>query len=42
MMVAPTIDALSAMVTVPLTVFPLPPTTELFAKTSCRAGTTAI
>ena len=40
--VAPTIGALSAMVTVPLTVFPLPPTTELFAKTSCKAGTTMI
>ena len=41
-MVAPTIGEPAAMITVPLTVFPLPPTTELFAKTSCKAGTTAI
>jgi hypothetical protein len=31
---APTIGALSAMVTVPFTVFPFPPTTELLAKAS--------
>ena len=37
---APTIDALSAIVTVPLTVFPFPPTTEVLAKASCRAGIT--
>ena len=37
-MVAPMIGAPSAMVTVPLTVFPLPPTTELLAKASCKAG----
>ena len=38
--VAPTIGALSAMVTVPLKLFP--PTTELLAKANCRAGITLI